>query len=1047
MPEMKSKHANTKLPTILKLIFFALAIHIGIDACKISEFACRGGSICLPLDKYCDGRDDCGDSSDEPKFCTVCNRTYYGDIGRTYSLRVPPPQWNRLPFLCHITFTASGHEQGDIVQIIFDAFSVGRFDEGLIDADSDSGDTTLTSLGDLPGCPEGFMQLSELGRPFTGGSWCGAATGPQLYYSETSTVTASVKVFHAPMQAATPFEFKIRYKFISQSDAVVRYGAPNELLELGKVTPGTYCTRQFDECYRKKCRLQSPNYPGMYPRNVTCYWTIRQKTVPTCKHAMVSVSQENAHKALVKRSIASLNKTFRSIRAWSDCTGERDHLIFYDGSSTNDPVLAKYCGGDWLPKVGPEMLVAFHSSPFSAPLQSNIPNRGFELDVDMFFVDSDSHDYAQGTRGVCEFNINASNPGKMGKILSPRHTLPPNTTCTYYFHGQPGDLIWISFTSYNLQILQHAIQDNNTLGRVSFQLIFCIGTSKASKHLSSRKLIAEHYDNETPRLCDHSLLENSANRMRPCSPLESYVSSSKDMKIEFHSHTGTALYPASFSLNYEFVDTDLGGENWLGRQGEDPVPALCSRIFRKRQGNFQSPRNVFLHGRGGAKNISCLYRFEAEIGERVRLVVHNVSFGDAATCNTETDLHTGRAKCTPSDVETDNVRQGELKILDVPYRDVKITLGCFCDNTSSLYNTPLRFQSYSRTMELMFTVTNLNISEDFADIYFHASYEYVRVPDCPKRMRLGGSGGEEDVTFPLRSKDASCEGLPWFIEAQEKDRSLFVMTWGTFLPMEPTVEDSLRCITRNRLLVYSGKPLKIVRIICPGQPEPRQSALHIFSEDWLNQQHTLFAPRPVHLVIEPIFRDPGSMGFQWMEIQRTRASQIQQLEMHTNFSANDTLSEFGFIPRDTECEYKCPELDACIAASLWCDGRSNCPSGYDESEEECGTARKLLELPGGLFAAMGCIAAALAACLIFCIIGLVRKKRKSHWIESAGQRFMQWYTQKGSAIHRSGLLTRTTLGRIHSRRPRDYGVIEFCGAIRIVLCRYCYVVYYVTKTL
>lgn len=56
-----------------------------------------------------------------------------------------------------------------------------------------------------------------------------------------------------------------------------------------------------------------------------------------------------------------------------------------------------------------------------------------------------------------------------------------------------------------------------------------IGTSKPSKHSTSRKLIAEHYDNETPRLCDHSLLANSANRMRPCSPLESYVSTSKDM--------------------------------------------------------------------------------------------------------------------------------------------------------------------------------------------------------------------------------------------------------------------------------------------------------------------------------------------------------------------------------------------------------------------------------------------------------------------------------------------------------------------------------------
>lgn len=58
-------------------------------------------------------------------------------------------------------------------------------------------------------------------------------------------------------------------------------------------------------------------------------------------------------------------------------------------------------------------------------------------------------------------------------------------------------------------------------------------------------------------------------------------------------------------------------------------------------------------------------------------------------------------------------------------------------------------------------------------------------------------------------------------------------------------------------------------------------------------------------------------------------------------------------------------------------GRLNCPSGYDESEEECGTARKLLELPGGLFAALGCIAAAVTACLIFCIFGLVRKKRKT----------------------------------------------------------------------
>lgn len=61
---------------------------------------------------------------------------------------------------------------------------------------------------------------------------------------------------------------------------------------------------------------------------------------------------------------------------------------------------------------GPEMLVAFHSSPFSAPLQSNIPNRGFELDVDVLFADSDSFNFAKNVdNGACEFHINASNRG------------------------------------------------------------------------------------------------------------------------------------------------------------------------------------------------------------------------------------------------------------------------------------------------------------------------------------------------------------------------------------------------------------------------------------------------------------------------------------------------------------------------------------------------------------------------------------------------------------------------------------------------------------
>lgn len=37
--------------------------------CRMSELLCDTGQ-CISLDKYCNGEDDCGDKSDEPKSCT-----------------------------------------------------------------------------------------------------------------------------------------------------------------------------------------------------------------------------------------------------------------------------------------------------------------------------------------------------------------------------------------------------------------------------------------------------------------------------------------------------------------------------------------------------------------------------------------------------------------------------------------------------------------------------------------------------------------------------------------------------------------------------------------------------------------------------------------------------------------------------------------------------------------------------------------------------------------------------------------------------------------
>jgi hypothetical protein len=202
---------------------------------------------------------------------------------------------------------------------------------------------------------------------------------------------------------------------------------------------------------------------------------------------------------------------------------------------------------------------------------------------------------------------------------------------------------------------------------------------------------------------------------------------------------------------------------------------------------------------------------EAASGEKIQLTLHNASFGESSSCVTEYDPHTGRPKCSSvSPTPGEEKRISQLRILEVPWRDVKVPRACLCDNStlSASGSRHLVFVSSTRIIELHFTVTRLNISEDFVDLYFHASFETVRAPECPRKQRLRGSGGEIEFVSPPRSRvDVFCEGLPWLVEAHE-NRSLFLLTWGTFLPVEPSADEPARCHTTNRVLLYSGRPAK-----------------------------------------------------------------------------------------------------------------------------------------------------------------------------------------------------------------------------------------------
>lgn len=418
------------------------------------------------------------------------------------------------------------------------------------------------------------------------------------------------------------------------------------------------------------------------------------------------------------------------------------------------------------------------------------------------------------TESETETGVAVKSKNRSGSISSPRHTLPPNTTCTYRFQGRADDHVWLSIASYWHEALRSGAASDSCPTRLR---IWDGGGQMLGDHCSR------------PKICDHSALRNHSRWTRPCGADESYVSPSSSAVMQYFSRPGTAVHPSRFLVHYEFVDTSLGGRAWAGGDADERARfGACSRLFRGAQGGaVRSPRNVFMFARGGAARLACLYRIEADAGERISLTLYNVSFGSANAgaapgCRSAVDAYIGdqyTCAAPPRRAAEGNAtggggRQSRLEIAELPWRDVKLQRSCFCDNATLALAAGgaggYVLESVARVVELRFHVYFANAGDDFHDVYFRARFRMLRRADCPRRQRVRGSGGEIQMTFPAHKRtDSLCEGLPWMVEARD-NHSLFVLTWGHVLPLKPAADEQIRCHTRNRILLYSGSPLRWV---------------------------------------------------------------------------------------------------------------------------------------------------------------------------------------------------------------------------------------------
>lgn len=399
-------------------------------------------------------------------------------------------------------------------------------------------------------------------------------------------------------------------------------------------------------------------------------------------------------------------------------------------------------------------------------------------------------------------------------------------------------------------------------------------------------------EQDLPRLCDHALLGNDTRHVRPCTAKESYTSSANELTVEIYLKQGSVLFPLQFLLRYEFVDQSAERRQEPGDAG----PAACSRTFGTGSGYFGSPKNVFFYGRGGRRNLTCVFRFvPASPDERVRVTVSRIHTAGGTACTTETDTRTDRSRCVyggsgadlggVGGARDDGGTQARVTVTHYPWPDMELPVGCAC----SELREPFTFESYpGATVRVEFAVRDMNVTQDHRDFGFAAEYAFVRASMADRNAchatrdsrHLRGPGGIIDLNGVPAPARAPCSDFPWLIEPATAGSSMLRTGGFVYLKIrgyeiQRWRTNSFMCPTRNRVVVYTGagNGPKIARVICPydtGASYKARVSFEAFSPGWTEpltgaQQ---LQPNSKTVAVEFLHHEYGTYTITWMEVSK-----------------------------------------------------------------------------------------------------------------------------------------------------------------------------------
>lgn len=781
------------------------------------------------------------------------------------------------------------------------------------------------------------MQLEELSRPLNSGYWCGAAWGHNVYYSETSAITLMLRVFNlsqtneinpAVAKQKEPALLRVSYRFLVKEKAVLRYGVPYSPIFRGQDVPGTFCDKYYENCDKYNCKIQSPNYPGLYPRNLTCYYHIRQTHIPDGKVALIQIKQRNPHLIYIKDRNAPHMKREKKLMLGDSCHVLHDYLMVFDGNSTNSPVLLKACKGGSLSPVtasGPNLLLLFHASPYDFPFQDSPRRRvfGFQLDVKIKLVDRESTAYVRRadspesamfpSPNSCHWTI-SSRGQRSGYVQAPVHSLLANTTCIWRMMAGPTEVVWLYFLHY-----RHVLHREMPLpSKCSNTLTIFDGNNKSNDSTLLGKFCEV---NTFPRVCSGVHAPGGAGGTAPCPPEESYVSESPALTLSLNYAAGTAPAHVEFLARYEFVDK---------RQWGDPASTetLCDREFGSRPDRkFASPRNVFLFGRGGSKDLQCTYTFRGAAHQKIILRIIRSRMG--SDCMTIYQSSSQRHECFHIQTKTDSV----ITLDEILWSGVRIPRSCVC-NSSEV--SPIIVHSYTNEIRLVFSVPYMSSAQDYNDFFFEGEYDIIEAQEtCTVRRSVGPYG---NFTVGWRGHP-SCLSHPRLVSAPD----------GAFLFLQIPGWNARHgnCKSASRMNIFAVGGTVPLASICPGTSE---TGIQVFSNGWKDKPKRNEISPGNSLLFSVHEPDEGNWNnetvSQYKGIEGKKLNRDLVVEYTGNATGQYFIQWIGvWKPIHTApvssvgvdlCPHRCPDIEACIPKQLWCDGTGHCPSYTDESAGACG---------------------------------------------------------------------------------------------------------------